>query len=63
VTPPQVKVTDHFLKDLAECVAHVKAHPTAVGEGAALYGMLATFADRTNLKKVVIDFLADQYKI
>lgn len=62
VTPPHLAVAGHFLKDLAECVAYVKEHPTAVAEGAALYGMLATFPDRTNLKKVVIDFLADQYK-
>ena len=63
VTPPQIAVVDRFLADLTECVAHVKEHPTAVAEGAALYGLLATFQDRTNLKKVVIDFLADQYKI
>jgi glutamate/tyrosine decarboxylase-like PLP-dependent enzyme len=63
VTPPHLKVAGAFLKDLAECVAHVKEHPTAVVEGAAaLYGMLATFPDRKNLKKVVLDFLADQYK-
>lgn len=62
VTPPHLQVVDAFLKDLAECVARVKANPTAIGEGAALYGMLATFPDRKNLKKVVLDFLADQYK-
>ncbi|MEX2683721.1 MAG: aspartate aminotransferase family protein [Candidatus Sigynarchaeota archaeon] len=62
VTPPQINVVDKFLADLEACVAFVKEHPTAVAEGAALYGMLATFQDRTNLKKVVIDFLADQYK-
>ncbi|MBN2153434.1 MAG: aspartate aminotransferase family protein [Candidatus Lokiarchaeota archaeon] len=62
VTPPQVKVVDRFIADLGECVAHAKANPGSVAEGAALYGLLATFPDRANLKKVVLDFLADQYK-
>lgn len=63
VTPPHLQIVDAFLQDLKTCVETVNANPTTITEGAAaLYGMLATFPDRTNIHKVVIDFLADQYK-
>lgn len=42
VTPVHASSADAFLKDLAESVAHVRAHPEAAAKGrAAVYGMIS----------------------
>jgi glutamate/tyrosine decarboxylase-like PLP-dependent enzyme len=57
-------IVDEFLKDLTECVAEVKANPQKANEGeAAMYGLMTTFTDRSKLEEMVLNFLADQYKI
>ncbi len=64
VGPLQGHVVDQYLVDLRESVDIVTKDPALVKTGqAAMYGMLATFPDRANAKSLVLDFLADQYKV
>ncbi|MHA1732115.1 MAG: pyridoxal phosphate-dependent decarboxylase family protein [Promethearchaeota archaeon] len=66
VSTKHLEVADQFLADLRESVEFVKANPNLEPMGnAAVYGMAATLPekDRSQLKKVVLGFLVDQYRL
>ena len=69
--PPSVHLTCNaanrvtaqpYLDDLAEAVAHVRAHPELAREGdAAVYGLLARVPVRGFVKRGVLDLMEDLY--
>ncbi|MHA1803831.1 MAG: pyridoxal phosphate-dependent decarboxylase family protein [Promethearchaeota archaeon] len=64
VNPHHSKIADKFLKDLKDAVREVKENPEKVDKGeAAMYGMIASLPNRQKVKKYILNFLKDQYKI
>lgn len=66
VSTKHLDTADQFLDDLKEAVEFAKENPEAIPKGnAAVYGMAATLpaGDRSQLEKVVLGFLADQYRL
>ena len=57
VTPAHEKVRDVFLRDLKDCAASLTAgHPAPEGS-AAMYGMVGSVGDRTQVNEFLLDFL------
>jgi sphinganine-1-phosphate aldolase len=55
-------VVEEYLKDLAECVAFVRAHPELKSKGnAAMYGMMAKVPVRTMVKSAVQKIMEGMY--
>ena len=55
-------VIDTYLADLAEAVAHVKAHPELTKEGdAAVYGLMSRVPLRGMVKSAVLDVMEKMY--
>lgn len=65
VNPNQFEVTDEFKTDLTACVEELRDNPRAKTEDgtAAMYGMMEKLPLRKLVKKKVIDFMIDQYKL
>jgi sphinganine-1-phosphate aldolase len=64
VNPHHAEISDTFLKDLKEAVEEVRKNPGEQSDGeAAMYGMIASLPDRGKVKKYIVNFLKDQYKI
>ena len=64
VNPHHAEICDTFLNDLREAVEEVRDNPVEVSDGeAAMYGMIASLPNRSKVKKYIINFLKDQYKI
>jgi sphinganine-1-phosphate aldolase len=62
VTPRHATITDVYLKDLADAVKHVRAHPElAVKGNAAMYGMIANIPFRKLIKNEVMKMMLGLY--
>lgn len=62
VTPAHTLIIGTFLKDLAESLATVKAHPELSQEGtAAMYGMCAQIPDRSQISGFLYEFMDSRY--
>lgn len=57
VTPAHLAVAGRFLADLRECTDHLRTTKPQPEGSAAMYGMMATFPDRTALESLVLDFM------
>jgi glutamate/tyrosine decarboxylase-like PLP-dependent enzyme len=57
VTPGHLAVAGQFLADLRECTEHLRTTKPVAEGSAAMYGMLATFPDRTALEPMILDFM------
>ena len=63
VTAQHLPVVDHYLADLAESVAVVRADPSLAQQGgAATYGMMAHVPLRGMVKKKILDMYSEQYR-
>lgn len=63
VTAQHLKVVDHYLADLKDAVATVKANPELAEQGgAATYGMMTHIPLRGMVKKKILDIYAELYK-
>ncbi|OHD65130.1 MAG: sphingosine-1-phosphate lyase [Spirochaetes bacterium RBG_13_51_14] len=56
-------VAERFIKDLKAAVAHVKKNPGEKGGMAPVYGMAATFPDRTAVTDMLDAYLDTLYKV
>jgi glutamate/tyrosine decarboxylase-like PLP-dependent enzyme len=62
VTPAHAQSYQAYLKDLAEAVAHVRAHPELSSEGSApMYGMIAKMPFRGMVKQSVLKIMEGMY--
>ncbi len=62
VTPLHQTVTNHYLSDLADSVAHVRANPKLSTQGgAATYGMVSKVPFRKMVKKNVLEMMREMY--
>ena len=63
ITAGHLAVVDDYLRDLAQCVAVVKADPSLARAGsAATYGMISHIPLRGMVRERVLDMFAQMYK-
>ncbi len=63
VTAQHLRVVDDYLRDLADAVATVRAHPELAQQGgAATYGMMAHVPLRGMVRKKVLQMYSEQYR-
>jgi len=59
----QPGVAERFIADLHTAVGHVKAHPEEKGEMAPVYGMAATFPDRSMVADLLENYIDLLYRV
>jgi glutamate/tyrosine decarboxylase-like PLP-dependent enzyme len=63
ITPAHAAIIEPYLKDLAECVDYVAAHPELAAAGnAAMYGMLAQFPDGAMVHELILQHVEGLYR-
>ncbi len=63
VTPPHTKVRENFLADLEESIPRVEEGPEACEGIAAMYAMMGTMCDQTDLKTFALNYLDQTYRL
>ncbi len=62
VTPPHTKIRDNFIAELVASIRQVEEGPEACEGIAAMYAMMGTMCDQTDLKTFTLDYLDKTYR-
>ena len=63
INPNHAAIVDEYLRDLADSVAFVRAHPELGSQGqAAMYGLLARLPERGHVAELVLQHFDGIYR-